>query len=74
MPAASAIGLGARRLGSGDHAASAANIFDHDRLAQCFLHWILNYTRGRVVDAARRERNDHGHWTIWIGLRRSGTR
>ena len=81
MPAASAswlqhdrvaVGRGVGGLGGADHAAGAADVFDHDRLAERLLHGVLDDARGGVVGAAGRERHDHGHGTIGIGLRRSG--
>ena len=67
-----AVRLGAGGLGGGDHAAGAADVFDHDRLAERLLHRVLKNARGRIVGAAGRERDDHGDRTIGIGLRRSG--
>ena len=64
-----AVGVGAGDLGRGDHAAGAADVFDYDRLTQCFLHRILEDARGRVVGAARRERYHDRDGTLRIGLR-----
>jgi hypothetical protein len=66
-----AVGLGTGGLGRGDHAAGAAKILDHDRLAQRFLHRFLDDPRGRIVDAAGRERHQHGDGAVRIGLRQS---
>jgi len=64
-----AVGLSTGGLGGSDRASGAADIFDHDRLAQRVLHGILDDARGRVVGAARWERHQHGDGTIGIGLR-----
>src|SRR6516225_10032808 len=48
------VGLRTRCFGGSNHAASAADVFYHDRLSERFLHRILEDTGGRVVGAARR--------------------
>jgi hypothetical protein len=66
-----AVGLRTRGFGCTDHAASAAEVFDDDRLTQSFLHRILENARSCVVGTAGRERHQHGDGAIGIGLCRS---
>ena len=67
-----AVGIGAGGLRGGDHAAGAADVFDHDRLAERFLHRVLDDARDRVSRAAGRKRHDHGDGMVRISLRQSG--
>ena len=64
-----AIGLGTGCAGGGDHAAGAADVFDHDRLAQRFRHAVLDDARDRVGHATGRERHHHDDGAIGVGLR-----
>jgi hypothetical protein len=63
-----AVGIAARRLVGGDHAAGAADVLDHDRLAERFLHRVLDDARDGVGGAAGRERHQQRDGVIGIGL------
>ena len=67
-----AVGRGTGAARGADHAAGAADVFDHDRLAERLLHAVLQDARDRVGRAARRERHQQRDGTVGIGLRRSG--
>ena len=56
-----AVGLGiGDALGAG-HAAGAADVLDHDLLAENFAHARADHAAEHVGRAAGGERNDHGH-------------
>src|SRR5450759_60623 len=48
-------------------AAGAADVFDHDRLAQRFRHAVLDDARDRVGHATGRERHHHDDGAIGVG-------
>ena len=66
-----AVWLGARGAGGGNHAASAADIFDHDGLAERFLQRALHDARNGVGRAAGREGHQQGDGPVRIILCRS---
>jgi hypothetical protein len=68
-----AIGISAGNLGGGNHAARAADIFNHDRLTQRFLHRVLNNAGGGIIHATRWKSYNHGDRTFGIILRARST-
>ena len=57
-------------LRAGD-TAGAADVFDHDLLAQNSAHALRHEPAEHVLRSTGRKRDDHGHRPRWIGLRPS---
>jgi hypothetical protein len=68
-----AVRRGARHARGADHAAGAADRFDHKLLSKRLRHAVGENARDRVGRAARRERHDQGHRPAGIGLRCEGS-
>ena len=54
-------------------AAGAADVLDHQRLAERLAHLLGDDARDHVARAAGRERHDHGDGAVGIVLRRGAT-
>jgi hypothetical protein len=65
---------GPRRLGHADIPAASTDILHVEWLAEPLGQVLRDQPRGQVVRAARRERHDHPHRVVRIGLRPSAAR